>query len=345
MTLWTIGNSTPDFWVDAADRDARTLISDGVSELQDKSGNDFHAGQGTAAKRPTIAEEFANGLDVLDFNGSSHVLQTAPNILRFEELTLFAVYLTHNRAARQGVLTKRHPSDSGFPHFEYRYGIRETTAGTDGKTDLHWYSTGDADGLIATTPVESDVLVMELMTIQSSQVERFQNGAADGSKSTSVANTTTDKDSGNVLYLGASRHDVRFLHGKFAEAAIWGHALDSDTISKVFGYAAHKWGIAASLPAEHPYKSAAPSLFSISGTITDEHGNPAQRTVYAMSRQTDGSAPVLLGHGESDPTTGAYELILPTDDEVTRIVLAEDQGEPGPNDPVLPDLVDRVIPG
>ena len=88
-----------------------------------------------------------------------------------------------------------------------------------------------------------------------------------------------------------------------------------------------------------------PKLFAISGAITDENGNPCQRTVYAMTRPTDGSAPQVLAHGRSDPVTGEYELALPTGNEITRVVVAEDSGNPGPNDPVLPDLVDRVIPG
>ena len=335
MALWTIGNSAPDFWVDAADRDARTLISAGVSELQDKSGNDFHAGQGTAAKRPAIAEEYANGLDVLDFNGSSHVLETAPNILRFAELTLFSVYLTHNRAARQGVLTKRHPSGTGLQHFEYRYGVREGTAGTDGKTDLYWYSTDSGDGLIATTPVENDVLVMELLTIQSSQADRFQNGAADGSKITSVANTTSGKDTGNVLYLGAGRHDLRFLNGKFAEAAIWGHALDSDTISKVFGYAAHKWGRAASLPAEHPYKIAAPTYGIFHGTVIDKDGNPAERRISVLDATGQ-----CVATDTSDPLTGAYEIDMPNDDPYTLVF----DGEPDRNAIVYANVIPEGVP-
>lgn len=86
-------------------------------------------------------------------------------------------------------------------------------------------------------------------------------------------------------------------------------------------------------------------LLFVSGTIYDRKGNPCKRKVYAMRRPTDGSAPHVLAHGQSDPTTGAYELTLSTDEEVTLVVVAEDEGTPGPNDPVLPDLCQRVIPG
>jgi hypothetical protein len=76
----------------------------------------------------------------------------------------------------------------------------------------------------------------------------------------------------------------------------------------------------------------------IYGTITDRFGNPCQRKVYAVSRPTDATAPQILAHGLSDATTGAYELVIPSAGEITRIVVSED------DDPLLNDLVDRVIP-
>ena len=84
--------------------------------------------------------------------------------------------------------------------------------------------------------------------------------------------------------------------------------------------------------------------YSISGIIRDRLGNPCQRKVYAVSRPTDTTAPQILAHGLSDPITGAYELAIPSGEEVTRVVVAEDEGTPGPDDPVLPDLVHRIIP-
>ena len=81
-------------------------------------------------------------------------------------------------------------------------------------------------------------------------------------------------------------------------------------------------------------------MLLVSGVIYDRKGNPCQRTVYAMSRPSDESAPVLLAHTLSDPVTGHYELGVPTDDEITRVVVSEDDDAP-----LLNDLVDRVIPG
>jgi hypothetical protein len=77
---------------------------------------------------------------------------------------------------------------------------------------------------------------------------------------------------------------------------------------------------------------------AVSGVITDRFGQPCQRKVYAVSRPTDTTAPQIIAHGLSDATTGAYELTLLTEEEVTRIVVSED------DDPLLNDIIDRVIP-
>ena len=86
-------------------------------------------------------------------------------------------------------------------------------------------------------------------------------------------------------------------------------------------------------------KGASPS---VSGVITDENGTPCERTVYAVTRPTDGSAPEIVAWARSDPVTGGYELPIvgvPAGSDITRIVVAEDNGVL-----LLPDLVDRVIP-
>lgn len=77
----------------------------------------------------------------------------------------------------------------------------------------------------------------------------------------------------------------------------------------------------------------------IAGTIYGADGLPCRRKVYAVSRPADGSPPEILAHGLSDPVTGEYRLSLPTTDEVSRVVVSEDD-----DSPLLNDLIDRVLP-
>lgn len=63
-------------------------------------------------------------------------------------------------------------------------------------------------------------------------------------------------------------------------------------------------------------------------------GNPASRIVHCFGRDTG----ILINSGESDISTGAYEVLLPDGSEVLRVVLADETE-------LYNDLVDRVIPG
>ena len=80
-------------------------------------------------------------------------------------------------------------------------------------------------------------------------------------------------------------------------------------------------------------------FYYVSGIITDSNGDPCQRKVYAVSRPIDSTEPQIRAHGLSDPATGVYELVLSSADEITRVVVSEDD-----DDPFLNDIVDRVIP-
>lgn len=72
---------------------------------------------------------------------------------------------------------------------------------------------------------------------------------------------------------------------------------------------------------------------SVSGTITDDNGNPCQRTVRVYDRATG----ALIEEVLSNATTGAYKVVTSVA-EVQRIVLDDSAGV------VFNDLIDRVIP-
>ena len=96
----------------------------------------------------------------------------------------------------------------------------------------------------------------------------------------------------------------------------------------------------ANIPAELLGNST-PTMKSVIGVVTDQSGNPAKRKVLLVER-THGR---VVGRTESLPSTGEYLIQTPYAGDHSRIVIAEDAGTPGPADPVLPDLINRVIPG
>jgi hypothetical protein len=46
--------------------------------------------------------------------------------------------------------------------------------------------------------------------------------------------------------------------GKLGELLIYNSVLSDKQIQQIEGYLAHKWGLSANLPSNHPYKPAAP---------------------------------------------------------------------------------------
>jgi hypothetical protein len=51
----------------------------------------------------------------------------------------------------------------------------------------------------------------------------------------------------------------RSFNGAFSEVLFFASNLSATDRQKVEGYLAHKWNLAGNLPADHPYKSAAPT--------------------------------------------------------------------------------------
>jgi hypothetical protein len=67
---------------------------------------------------------------------------------------------------------------------------------------------------------------------------------------------------GDTPSLGAAfilgQYPGLFYNGKMAEIIISNYSWDTVERQQVEGYLAHKWGLQASLPNDHPYKSSAP---------------------------------------------------------------------------------------
>ncbi|NCC40476.1 MAG: LamG domain-containing protein [Gammaproteobacteria bacterium] len=76
-----------------------------------------------------------------------------------------------------------------------------------------------------------------------------------------------------------------------------------------------------------------PLASTISGIITDQSSSPVQRTVVAVPR----NYLARTFQSESDPSTGAYAIAVPAQEEYSRIVLSTS------SDPLYNDIIDRVL--
>ena len=106
------------------------------------------------------------------------------------------------------------------------------------------------------------------------EAEFFRFGSSTHLSSPSTANALSLPSSNSNISLGSghtgSGND--FFRGVVREVMIFSKALDNYNLQRMEGYLSHKWGSAASLPSDHPFKSVAPT-FGGSQSITVAHTN------------------------------------------------------------------------
>jgi hypothetical protein len=329
MALWTPAYISTALWLDAADASTITESNGDVSQWDDKSGNGRNAVQATASKQPSHNSTTINSIGVLSFDGVSDQLDIASQpITGTVDRSIFAVVRANNYVNGGG----------GF------LALAKTKTDEGSTWDLCLENNGfyiRVTGNVYFTPAPTGSGAHLLGNTWSGAllhagVSAYNNGSTLSLAGGSDVSINTSASSAIV---GATPlHPNVYFDGDIAEIIVISSVVNSSTRQQIEGYLAHKWGLEANLQSDHPYKLAAPAVFGIYGVITDRFGQPCQRKIYAVSRPTDATAPEILAHSLSDAATGEYELVLRSNDEVTRVVVSED------DEPLLNDIVHRVIP-
>ena len=272
MALWTPSKIDTALWLDAADADTITLNSGNVSQWDDKSGNARHYTQGTSAQQPAYLTAEVNGLNVLDFNGSSHNLEritTDKGLPVSTEMTVFEVF----RRASVGILSNLlgGANASGTPYSlqwwtdNVRYsGLRNLNAGfgTHGTADTatgHFISSLKRDA---------------------TNVTLWSNGTQVGTPQAAQSASASP----NLLYVG--RRATNYHNGQILEIIAVASALSDADRQKIEGYLAWKWGLEANLPADHPYKAAAPAAAPAAEPFQLRHNPRTNKVIPVLSAPT-----------------------------------------------------------
>jgi hypothetical protein len=213
-------------WLDASDETTITKDSDGlVSQWNDKSGNGHHATQSTPSNQPTFDTDHING-------GSSDWLNLPSDIYAGKtEGTLIIVGEQTGGSAAWGNYGKstNHTAHGNINFYDSFLATSRphigTTIGNESTLNRKLIYSVINDG--STLKVRSNG-------------EDLPNGGDAITFDDSPAKYELFRQSNYTLY------EVIFLE-------------DDSSIQEVEGYLAHKWGLAASLPEDHPYKNATPS--------------------------------------------------------------------------------------
>lgn len=304
MALWTPAQLTTALWLDADD--ASTITTDGsgnVEQWNDKSGNGLNATQTNAGSRPFLQSAAQNGKDVIRFtNDNFDCGKTVANNAAF---TIFA-------AARFDALTT-----NDFPvvwSFETSNGSPAIQLFATPLTGYAEYSFGSSGsqwvrGRFGTTASSGASSLFGVTyngqgSTTLSNFKGFQNGGADSVSAAPNFATNT-----NATKIGSRSDGGIPMQGDIFEIIVLDFEASETDRQKIEGYLAHKWGLEANLPADHPYKSAAPTIAAnVSGNARINE-TTASKLVVAFN-------PALTEIGRdtpdpaSTPTVGAYELSL-----------------------------------
>ena len=250
---WTPAEIETALWLDAADSSTITETGGAVSVWADKSGNGRDVAQNTPRHRPVIGIELVNGLNVLSFGqlhdsgyayldgGSAH------HSIGTGNLSVFVVARS-DKGSTGNVISKADTDTSGgrwalvAEAGGFVTGPNNTQPGGLSDTGLY---TSFGLGLLRIDGNESQQL--------------WNNGLL--SDSAALSWGSYDLTTSKPFWVGSYNNGglTNNSHvGVIAEVLILHSAVDDLTRQKTEGYLAHKWGLTANLPADHPYKSVAP---------------------------------------------------------------------------------------
>ena len=221
-------------WLDAADSSTITLNGTDVSQWDDKSGNGNHAAQAVAANQPA---RVTNGIQ---FDGTDDYMDiTAANIKTVTQPFVYAMVVDLNSGATFKPVT------DGITN-----NLDRVITGNEGA--------GDNDGMWSGSPVNAATQVtataVRVYNFASPSSSYFRNGISVASGDSGAQNPS------NGIRLGAD-HDLsgaNYSNILFNEYVVIDDALSPTDRQKLEGYLAHKWGLTANLPADHPYKLTPP---------------------------------------------------------------------------------------
>jgi hypothetical protein len=247
---WTPSRITTDLWFDAADASTITLNGSTVSQWNDKSGNSRNISQVTTANQPTYSSVNSE----IVFDGTNDILSNASvGAADLVSVTIITVMKMNSGGGTEDVLMGIGETGSVGRIRTFYRGPSQTTVGfagwaADVGTSTHSWDIGGgyhifsgwntALGASSNVRLSRDGVTPTVHSTSGSLVASV-NGFSVGSLRGSLV--------GNY-YSAISVKEIVVLYS----------AVTDTNRQLIEGYLAHKWGLSANLPSDHPYKSSAP---------------------------------------------------------------------------------------
>jgi hypothetical protein len=244
-TVWNPSMITTALWLDAADASTITESGGAVSQWDDKSGNNYHVSQATAADQPTVSTDAGNAS--ISFDGTSDYLRHDVSGTFTYPSSIFIVCRNTDTANAGHALSM----NNSFVSDEY---ATLTQRNFSGQAIL--YNVRDVSSSFISVFSTFGTEIVNAVSNASNNNELFSNGASVGTETSTWTTPSYDNISiGRLRYQVSGQYFVGHVH-----EIIWiRQSLDLTTRQKIEGYLAHKWGLTANLPSDHPYKLVGPT--------------------------------------------------------------------------------------
>lgn len=240
--IWNPSMISTALWLDAADTDTVITESGAVSQWNDKSGNNRHATQSTAANRPAYTANGLTNKNVITFNaGSSTRLSSALSAVSATESSFIVANANSANTGQQSLLAS---SASGGRQFR----LSSTTA------SLLIQATASVGASNSNAPKDAATIFNCAYLNSGNSTSFFFNGTSAG-----TATSGNSFSGAGTTSVGAQGGGGEGLTGYIAEIVVLQSAPSTDTRQRIEGYLAHKWGLEGNLPNDHPYKSTGPT--------------------------------------------------------------------------------------
>jgi hypothetical protein len=233
---WDPSLITTALWLDAAD--ANTINESGgvVSQWNDKSGNGRNVTQTTEANRPSVSIAALNAKNTITFDGSNDSL--AGPSMTFGDYSLFLVCT---------------PSSGTNDYIWQSYGLNPMQIAIISKfsgISYELFAGGTTPNRVTLSSSGSGFNIITHSRSSSSLTAKFNGGSEVGP----LINFTTGNLTSTFRLGSALSGTVDNAACSMAEVIMTSAAASNDARQKVEGYLAHKWGLTANLPSDHPYK-------------------------------------------------------------------------------------------
>jgi hypothetical protein len=265
-TVWNPSMISTALWLDAADSGTITESGGEVSQWNDKSGNGFHLSQASAGSRPTYSATGFNGRPTLSTDGGDILARASVPILKDVGQATIAIALEYAAdASFPSTAAEVHVSNNLVNSI--RMGLfpnvgaianRQSLGGRrlDNNSFVSVNSSADSLALRG-----SPFLKVAQADYQNAQANHWTNGTQDLTAATfQNAGNTSNTNSANLAIFGTSTTNNLMPAGtKISEVVVTENTLSTLNRQRIEGYLAHKWGLTANLPNDHPYKNVGPT--------------------------------------------------------------------------------------